>query len=275
MPGYSLFACPTLYPGQTVEASLMADQGNSEPASCRLYIRHYAPGGQLTRLYGPEAILQAGEEQRFSWRMPATGGWPIAEIGLEIQSPQGAPGSVYLDYLDWKGAPEAVFIRPEGADEAWLYAWVNAADYFQIWSDPFRVIQNRGTGLLIHGTMDWDDYRVEADVTPHMAVSAGLAARVQGLKRYYAVLLGPGGKVRLVKVFYDKTQTLAEAEFPWEFGRAYTLRLEVKGDRLAAAIDGQALLTAVDRDNPLLNGAIALVCEEGRTATQVVTVRAI
>ena len=275
MPGYSLFACPSLYPGQTVEASLMADQGNGEPASWRLFIRHYAPGGQLIRLYGPEGTIQAGGEQTFSWRMPVTGGWPIAEIGLEIHTPQGASGCIYLDSLGWKGAPQAVFTRPEGADEAWVYSWVNAADYFQSWSDPFRVIQNRGTGLLIHGTTDWDDYRVEADITPHMAVSAGLAARVQGLKRYYAVLLGPGGKARLVKVWYDKTQTLAEVDFPWEFGRTYTLSLEVKGAELAASIDGQPVLSAVDPDRPLLNGAIALVCEEGRTATRVVTVRAV
>ncbi len=273
MQGYSLFACPTLYPGQTVTAEVMADAGNQRPAICRMYLRRYGPGDALVRIYGPETALLSGETHVFSWRVPEMGGWPIAEIGVEINSPQGVPGTVYLDYLTWKGAPDAVFSRPEDAGLAWQTAWVNAADYFQSWVESFRVIQNHGTGMLIHGAADWEDYRVEADVTPHMAVAAGLAARVQGLKRYYALLLAPEGRLKLVKVRYQVTSVLAEADLPWEFGQTYLLGLEVKGRRLAASVGGEVLLSAVDEEDPYLNGAVALVCEEGRTATQAVTVR--
>ena len=194
MQGYSLFACPTLYPGQAVTAELAADAGNQSPAVCRIYLRRYSQGDKLERVYGPEAVLMAGERHPFHWRVPETGGWPVAEIGIEINSPQGAPGTVYLDYLTWSGAPDTVFSMPEGGKEsaAWRYSWVNAASYFQSWADAYRVIQNQGVGLLIHGAADWEDYRVEADVTPHMAISAGVAARVQGLKRYYALTAGPG-----------------------------------------------------------------------------------
>ena len=114
---------------------------------------------------------------------------------------------------------------------------------------------------------------MEADVTPHMAVSAGVAARVQGLKRYYALMLAPGGKIRLIKVWYDTTSVLAEADFAWEFGKTYQLSLEVKGGQLTGSVDRGQELSAEDQDHPYLGGGIALVCEEGRNATQVVTVR--
>lgn len=273
MPGYSLFACPTLYPGQKLRAALSADAGNLQTVTCRLYVSKYAPGSKLERVYGPATPLAAGQAGTLEWRVPETGGWPLAEVGLEIDGPQGASGTLYLDWLDWKGAPDALFTRPEGADLAWHTAWVNAADAFHSWSESFRVIQNQGTGLLVHGTLDWRDYRVEADVTPHMVVSAGVAARVQGLRRYYALLLAPGGKVKLVKVWYDSTETLAEADLDWQYGVTYQLGLALKGDLLSASVDGVPLFSVSDAGSPLDSGAVALVCEEGRTATQAVAVR--
>ena len=44
----------------------------------------------------------------------------------------------------------------------------------------------------------------------------------------------------------------------------YELSLRVQGDHLQAAIDGNILFDLRDTDAPLLDGAIALVCEEGR-----------
>jgi len=67
---------------------------------------------------------------------------------------------------------------------------VNGVSRFDAWwPEPYRLIQNEGMGLLIQGTREWRDYQVRAAVTPHMATSAGIGARVQGLQRYYALLL--------------------------------------------------------------------------------------
>jgi ADP-ribosylglycohydrolase len=273
MRGYSLFACPTLYPGQVVSAEVLADSGNLQPTFCRLYLRRYAAGNRLERVYGPEVTLLAGELHHFQWKIPQVGGWPVAEIGIEVNSPRGAPGTLYLDSLAWGGAPDTVFTRPEHAGDAWRYSWVNALDEFVFDSESFRVIQNTGTGLLIHGTTDWDNYRVEVDVTPHMVKSAGIAARVQGLQRYYALLLAAGGKIRLVKVWYGTTVVLAEADFAWAAGHTCQLGLEVKGEQLTGWVDGIELLSAIDNDSALLSGAVALVVEEGRSATHRVTIR--
>jgi hypothetical protein len=53
------------------------------------------------------------------------------------------------------------------------------------------------------------------------------------------------------------------------------LRLRVSGARLQAGLNGQGLFDVIDGDAPLLTGGIALLCEEGRAATESVTVRPI
>jgi len=192
---------------------------------------------------------------------------------VEISSEQRADGSVYLDYLTWDGAPDVALTRPATGGTMWRRAWVNGVDqYGPWWPEPYRLVQNYGTGLLIQGTREWTDYRVSADVTPHTVKAAGIAARVQGMRRYYALLLCNDGKARLVKALDGNTE-LAEADFVWEFGETHDLSLEVVGTRLRVWIDGHQLFEVVDTDRPLTGGGVALICEEGRTATETVTVR--
>ena len=273
MPGYALMACPTLYPGQTVTAALEADALNAVPANVTLYLRHYGPKDQLKRVYGPKVELRPGERiAELSWRIPETEGFPIAEIGLEVDASEGQAGDIYLDFLTWDGTPETTFTRPAEAGKAWQISWINGATNFLSWSEPYRVIQDSGTGLLIQGG-DWKDYRVETILTPHMAAEAGLAARVQGLRRYYALKLTQGGKARLVKMWYDTESVLGEVDFPWEFGQAIALALEVEGQSIKAYANGALLFSAQDSEKPLTSGGIALLVTEGRIAADAVTVK--
>ena len=113
---------------------------------------------------------------------------------------------------------------------------------------------------------------MEADVTPHLIRSAGVAARVQGMRRYYAVRLARNGMeptLQLIRMLNEET-VLAEKPFAWELGETYALKLTVEGDRLVAQ-SGETVLTA--SDPALTCGGIALLIEEGRTATQTVRVR--
>ncbi len=48
--------------------------------------------------------------------------------------------------------------------------------------------------------------------------------------------------------------------------------LEVAENRIVASVDGDQVFELEDAERPLESGAIALVCEEGRSATRVVTV---
>jgi ADP-ribosylglycohydrolase len=268
IPPYGMVSCPTLYAGQEVRARVVA--GN-DPVSCQLVVHAYGADDERRRICGPEHELRPGEVSELLWRVPDTGGQPIADVGIAVIRDAARAGTVYLDYLTWDGEPELTLTRPVDGGRMWRHAWTDAVDSFDArWPEPFRLVQNRGTGLLIHGTREWRNYEVSADVTPHLARSVGLAARVQGLTRYYAVRLVGRASIQLVKVL-DGEAVLDEMPFRWEFGTTYTLRLTVSGDQIRAAVD-DTVLTATDRGERLTSGGIALAVEEGRTATTVVRV---
>ncbi len=273
MPDYCLLASPTLYPGQDLRARIVADDGNSGEISCRLFFRAYGADDALWIDYGPAAVLKPGSANVFEWRIGDVGSQPIARVGIELTAESAASGSVYLDYVTWNGAPDVTLTRPAEGGTMWRQAWVNGVDcYDERGPEPYRLVQNSGTGLLIQGTREWTDYEVSAPVRPHMVASAGIGARVQGMRRYYALLLIKGGKARLVKAL-DGEVALAETGFPWHFDVTYELRLKVQGNRLRASIDGEEIFDVEDHDRPLTGGAVALVCEEGRTESEVVRVR--
>ena len=96
------------------------------------------------------------------------------------------------------------------------------------WTEPYRLIQNEGRGLIMQGTREWSDYEVEADITPWLMDAGGIAARVQGVKRFYTLQMVKGKKVRLVKAL-DGDTVLGEKDFEWEITKA--LYLEDAGIR--------------------------------------------
>jgi hypothetical protein len=272
--GYALVASPTLYPGQTVRAGLFADDGNERPVDCRLYIRMFrGQDDQLVIIRGPRLQLAPGAYHEFSWRIDDTAGAPISEVGLEISSANRANGAVYLDYLTWGGSPDMVLTRPATGGSMWRRAWVNGVDeYGDRWSEPYRLVQNSGRGLLIQGTREWTDYHVTATLNLHMVKAAGIAARVQGMRRYYALLLCNDGKARLIRALGGDT-TLAETDYAWQYGEDHKFDLRVVGNLLTARIDDRELFSVVSSDVALKGGGVALVCEEGRVASDAVTVR--
>jgi ADP-ribosylglycohydrolase len=273
MSDYALLASPTLYPGQEVETRVVADGGNDRAVACRLFVRAYDGNDELATKRGPETVLRPGSDYEFQWRVEDTRGQPIAQIGVEISSDDATDGTVYLDYLTWNGEPDVELSRPAEGGTMWRRAWVCGVDrYDSRWPEPYRLIQNQGRGLLIQGTREWTDYRVSAPITPHMVVSAGIGARVQGMRRYYALLLAGGGKAQLIKAL-DGDTVLAETDFPWQFDVTYDLALEVRDNRLRASIDGKDLFKVADNDRTLASGAVAFVCEEGRMESDVIWVQ--
>jgi hypothetical protein len=64
---------------------------------------------------------------------------------------------------------------------------------------------------------------------------------------------------------------LAEADFAWSFGETLNMTLTVQGNALVGEINGAVVLEASDAS--LDAGAIGLVVEQGRTATDQIQVR--
>lgn len=251
--GYVLVANPTLYPGQEVRLKL---KSGSQTAIGSLFASKYNAEDLSDNVPGPTWSLPPNSEQILTWTIPDNDGYPYHEIGLQI-----AEGSVALDWLDWTGIPTTSFPPVEGT--MWARAWAKSVDRFEFVRDKYEFLtHNEGIGLLTQGCREWQDYRVEARITPKMAISAGVAIRVQGLRRYYALVFAGPGELRLEKAL-DGYSTLAQTSFPWEPFNDYMVELEVKGNEIRAWIDGRLKLTAVDLDRPLQEGAFGFIVEAG------------
>jgi hypothetical protein len=257
--GYELIASPTLYSGQLFRARLEAESSNFAAVTVTLRFDVYNEHDELERHTGPTFSIEPGAGSDIEWRIPDTRGLPIASVGLEFS---GTPGTIYLDYLTWSGEPDLLLDRPAGPGTIWRRAWVNGVDQFENrWSEPYRIVQNHGTGLISQGTAEWVSYRASAPITIQLARSGGIAARVQGLRRYYALLLRDHQTARLVKVL-GATSVLAETPFAWQPFTHYELAIDVDGNQIRAEIDGVHLFSIVD-DEPLAGGGVGLVVEEG------------
>ena len=136
----------------------------------------------------------------------------------------------------------------------WKHAWVNDASQFQTRWEGLRVTSSAGQGFIAQGTRDWQDYEVATTVTPLLAEAWGLAARVQGRERYYALVFdrAEGGRVRLVRRRHDETASAARG-FPWSLDQAYALALRVEGSTIRASIDGKAIFEVQDSGSDMLS----------------------
>ena len=232
MRTYELMATPLIYSGQTVRARVVADSQNAGDVAVSLSALVYGAGDSLDadRFRGRRRWRRA--RRRFS-----TGACPTPaasrsnRIGVAARSPGGAQdGAIVLDWLRWDGPPDVRLRRPSEPSDFWRRAWVNAVDNFSTsFPQAFRISQDRGEGMIIHGGRQWRDYRVETALTVHLAEHAGVGVRVQGLRRFYAVLLVRPNALRLVRVRDGATTVLAEAPFAWSFERPYHFVVEADG----------------------------------------------
>ena len=253
---YKLMASPRIFSGQNVSASI------SEPGA-NLYIAYYGADDEVDYI---DVDTTTGDATNLSLQVPSLPG-PIFEVGIRLNKDV----SLHLDHVGWRGNPQVTFERPKHKGLMWRRAWVDAVDQLIGWTEMFRLVQNEGLGMISQGTREWTDYAVSADVTPHLVSRAGVAARVQGLTRFYALLITREQKVQLVKSLHEES-VLAEAEFNWSFGDTLDMTLRVVGDELVGEINGSKVLTA--RDSSLDSGAIGLIVADGRSATHKVEVAA-
>ena len=268
MPGYSLIACPTLYPGQTVHAGVSADESHNAPIEVRLFLSYYDADDQPAHCNGATTRLAPGEDATLDWPVPGLHGMPIYAVGIEISGPDLERGTIYLDYLTWTGVADTVFCRPEGAQPArfnrWSQAFVCAVDHWErTGKHAFALGQDQGRGLLITGVREWENYQLSAQILPSSIKSGGLAVRVQGLQRYYALQLAGQKALQLIRVYDGQNTVLSEVPFEWRFWEAYDLALAVQGDHLRGWLNGELVIDVLDAATPLTCGAIGLIVEEG------------
>jgi ADP-ribosylglycohydrolase len=273
---YALMASPTLFPGQTVRAGVKADAENADSVICGLYVSVYGRGDNVEVQRGGAIALPPGGTDELIWKIGDLWGAPIASVGIELTPEKSASGRVFLDYLDWTGLPETTFRRVGEVGESsgmWLRAWVNAVDDAAAqWPSAFHLSQSNGTGLFVMGGGDWRDYVVKSTITPRLATSFGLAARVRGLRRYYAFVLAANRSARIVRRFGQET-LLGQTCFRWEFERPYEVMLDVYGMEIAGSVDGKEVLRVKDTLPGVESGGFGYVCQEGLILSDELTVR--
>ncbi|MET3898044.1 ADP-ribosylglycohydrolase [Devosia sp. UYZn731] len=285
MRTYDLMATPLVYPGQALRATVSAPESNIGPVSVCLRLRAYDSADQLADLDGPPTLLASGETTTLVWVLPQLDGQPIAEIGIAIVAADSvAHGAVLLDSMAWDGAPALVLHRPGGQGDSfrnlapgegcdfWRMAWVNGASLFSKRFPPdFRISQETGEGIILHGTRQWTDYRVGCAVTLHLGEYGGVAIRAQGLRRYYAARITREGKFQLVRRQDDTLTVLAEAPFPVELETPVAMMVDARGHRIRA-VAGDIIIEA--DDDTFADGALGLLVFEGALSTDAVHVTA-
>jgi ADP-ribosylglycohydrolase len=282
MRTYDLMACPLLYPGQRVQAAVTTDATNLGSVLACIRLRVYDAQDKLADVDGPALTLEPGQNALLEWTLPEFDGQPIAEVGVAFTAAGPlAEGTLRLDHLRWDGTPQLTLRRPpngilnhrnrpvEGAD-FWRMAWVNGASLFSKRFPPdFRISQDKGEGIILHGTRQWTDYKVSSDVTLNLGTYGGIAVRAQGLRRYYAARLVRTGSLQIVKVRDEVTKVLAEVPFNVVLEKSVSLSVSVQGGTISANADGTSVQA---QDDTFKDGAIGLFVYEGALSTETVHV---
>ena len=280
---YEMMASPLVYPGQCLTAKLTAAPGNSTSARVCLRLKAYDAKDELVTVDDHPHSADPGSCELISWVIPRSlENKPIQEIGLAICAEAEFEGTVTLNSLGWKGAPEMVLKRPAVPGEPggtencssgsfWEKSWVSSVDKFHSTMGPsFFIAQDRGEGIISHGTRDWTDYEaVVHDFVVNLGAPAGLAVRIQGLNRYYALLLLPGGKAAIAKAADEDRIELATKEFNWEIDEKYEMALAVRGKEIYARV-GDVELRATDGD--YRGGAVGLVVTDGSVSADSIAI---
>lgn len=272
MRSYDLMATPLIYPGQRLQADVIAPASNTASLNVQLCYRVYDENNCLTPCYGEARTLLPGDTATLSLVIPDCKGQPIGEVGVTLSSHAPfACGQLLIDTMRWDGAPELTLCKPNGENNFWWRAWVNGVDLFsRHYPASFRISKEYEEGLIIHGTRQWTDYRVQSEITLHLGDYGGLAFRVQGMRRYYAVRILRDGHVQLIRVRDETTRVLAEAAIQDVFERPVAFDITVKGHRIAATVDGIRLCVEDKEPEAFSDGGVGLLICAGALSTDAI-----
>lgn len=275
---YDIMASPLVYPGQRVKAELRAGDSNTTVSTVCLRIKAYDENDILTTVDSQPINIKSGQQNSLQWTIPdSLQNWPIQQIGIAISPAKGSPnldGAIFLHSMRWNGVPRMTLKRPANKSRCqsfWSRAWVSSVDKVHTDMGPsFFIAQDRGEGLLSQGARDWADYTVMvSNFVVNFGGSMGVAARVQGLNRYYGLMLTKDKRVALVKAADNERIELMSMPFVWEENRKYQLRLRVQGSKIEGQV-GQVGLVALDED--YVGGAVGFVVTDGSLSADSIAV---
>lgn len=273
---YDIMASPLVYPGQLVKAQVHVAEQNTAPLQLSLRVKAYNELDSLVTVDSSAVTLHPGQETTLEWTLPASlENFPIQQIGLAITAEKGASaldGTVFLHSLRWNGVPTMTLKRPSDRSQSlWHRAWVSSVDKVHKDMGPsFFVAQDHGEGLVSQGTREWTDYSVKVSkFNVNFGGPMGVAARVQGLRRYYAVMFTQDKRLAVVKVRDDTRTELASVPFHWEHNVNFDVQVTVQGGKIEAQVE-ETTVAAVDEEYK--GGAVGLVVTDGALAADSISI---
>jgi hypothetical protein len=272
--GYGLVATPRVFPGQSVFARVIVPSHTPQAIEAALAIRAYGDADAFQEASCEPVLIHPGQEQTLRWDLPEMGNWPILDLGIRARGKPGA--SFIIDRIGWDGVPAHRFDPPSPRTGrlavAWERSWggwMHGFHYHRGFGagGAFNLVHNEGRGLLHTGSPDWRDYRVQTQVIPWLNVEFGLAIRVRGLLRYYA-LIARAGQLQLVRMNHEQA-VLASVAWEYEQGKKYGLFLEARGTTIRGGVlDGPALQAT---DDAIDAGGLGMIVNEGRAVFDALT----
>ena len=275
MKTYDLMASPLVYPGLTLQALVRASEDSTASIRVRFRFKVYGKHDELEIIDsdafvelapGSEKVLEHIIEDNMDHQ-------PIQQLGISCTVlSNDFSGTLWLDDLRWGGDPQMILRRPKtGPCDFWRQAWVNGVSKFHQWGPSFFLAQDAGEGMISYGTRDWKDYKIAvSNFRINLGEQSGVAVRVQGLRRWYALLFMAGNRVALIKAFDEEREELTSASFEWEIDGSYQIELYVKGDTIRARVNDTNLLEA--KDSRYGEGGVGFIVTEGSIAAEQVKV---
>ena len=268
---YELMASPLVYPGQQLDAFVHAANSNNGAISVRFRLKVYNAKDVILNVDSSLIKIPPGSRDYIRWEIPrCLENQPICKVGIALSNPHNAPlsGTVYLDSLKYHGTPSMTLRRPStgpadisGVENMWHHSFVNAVDVFHTWGPSFFIAHDCGEGMISTGTRDWFNYRVTASkFVVNLGAPAGLAVRVRGLNRWYALMFLRGGHVALVKARDEQRIELAAKSIDWKLDAEYNVVFEVEGSTLRGSVRGVNLEA---QDEEYESGGMGLVVTDG------------
>ena len=187
MRTYDLMATPLVYPGQVVRARVVAPAGNAGAIEVSLASVYDVQDAAARRRWPDghaEARRRHGDRvDAARVRRPADRRDRLCHHGNR-QASDGDCSSTTCAGTVHLADPEA-----PGRRERFLAARLGERRRLLLEALPpsFRISQNRGEGLIAHGTREWTDYEVSTELVVHLGNHGGVGRHVQGLRRYYGV----------------------------------------------------------------------------------------
>jgi len=261
---YEFMACPLVYPGQIVTAKLMASKSVPLAMQAQIQLSVYSESDTLRRCRGPAVMLIPGNECTLTMEIDDDmNNHPIQQVGVVIMVPEMPfEASIWLEYLRWDGPLHLTLQRPTfepthplsmpypepRPGEAWWRAWVNGVTTFRTDMGPsFYLAQNIGEGMISYGTQEWVDYNLHVNgFRVNLDENSGVAVRVQGLRRYYALIFKRGDRIALIKARDGVKTELTSAAYEWNVDKQYRVSMHIRGPYIIGAVHMQKRLIVED-----------------------------